>query len=252
LITPPEKISSRIPIREKQNAMTLRIHTIGILLAACTATASPTTAQDSETLVVFPNVGSLSDVIDAPQFSRPKTVEDAVQQAKRELSNVDFDEALFSPDRLTAVVTFLDEAINIFAADPDRHQLYALRADARRFNDSEQKAAINDLTVAISLAPENADYLVSRSSTWHSEDVDQAIADANRALQLSPQNPRIVRRLANALATDQRTQEALGMLTYAAAIHPKDGLISSSLVGCLLYTSPSPRDRTRSRMPSSA
>ena len=31
-------------------------------------------------------------------------------------------------------------------------------------------------------------------------------------------------------------------------IHPKRTLINS----CLLYTSPSPRDRTRSRMPSSA
>ena len=30
------------------------------------------------------------------------------------------------------------------------------------------------------------------------------------------------------------------------------GRIAGSLLGCLLYTSPSPRDRTRSRMPSSA
>ena len=34
---------------------------------------------------------------------------------------------------------------------------------------------------------------------------------------------------------------------------PADGVIANALVdGCLLYTSPSPRDRTRSRMPSSA
>ena len=31
-----------------------------------------------------------------------------------------------------------------------------------------------------------------------------------------------------------------------------DGVYSWQLSGCLLYTSPSPRDRTRSRMPSSA
>ena len=31
-----------------------------------------------------------------------------------------------------------------------------------------------------------------------------------------------------------------------------DAYIGDSLVDCLLYTSPSPRDRTRSRMPSSA
>ena len=29
-------------------------------------------------------------------------------------------------------------------------------------------------------------------------------------------------------------------------------LIGAVLIGCLLYTTPSPRDRTRSRMPSSA
>jgi len=32
----------------------------------------------------------------------------------------------------------------------------------------------------------------------------------------------------------------------------KEGLVIEQLMGCLLYTSPSPRDRTRSRMPSSA
>ena len=32
----------------------------------------------------------------------------------------------------------------------------------------------------------------------------------------------------------------------------KNGYINSKLYICLLYTSPSPRDRTRSRMPSSA
>ena len=32
----------------------------------------------------------------------------------------------------------------------------------------------------------------------------------------------------------------------------KPGFWSSKLSNCLLYTSPSPRDRTRSRMPSSA
>ena len=35
-------------------------------------------------------------------------------------------------------------------------------------------------------------------------------------------------------------------------IHPDDSLSEINPIGCLLYTSPSPRDRTRSRMPSSA
>ena len=49
-------------------------------------------------------------------------------------------------------------------------------------------------------------------------------------------------------------------LALALGIHPSIGGVISGLVGaiiaesltCLLYTSPSPRDRTRSRMPSSA
>ena len=31
-----------------------------------------------------------------------------------------------------------------------------------------------------------------------------------------------------------------------------ENLVGKQVIGCLLYTSPSPRDRTRSRMPSSA
>ena len=38
----------------------------------------------------------------------------------------------------------------------------------------------------------------------------------------------------------------------SAVMKAKDGKYSNSLQTCLLYTSPSPRDRTRSRMPSSA
>ena len=47
---------------------------------------------------------------------------------------------------------------------------------------------------------------------------------------------------------------AVGLLTAPDIISTKDAIIGILLVslGCLLYTSPSPRDRTRSRMPSSA
>ena len=39
---------------------------------------------------------------------------------------------------------------------------------------------------------------------------------------------------------------------YAVAVRKPDGEIFVQTETCLLYTSPSPRDRTRSRMPSSA
>ena len=44
-----------------------------------------------------------------------------------------------------------------------------------------------------------------------------------------------------------------GPAGYTAAVYAARAMLNPILVyGCLLYTSPSPRDRTRSRMPSSA
>ena len=40
--------------------------------------------------------------------------------------------------------------------------------------------------------------------------------------------------------------------TYECGVDPVGSGWSQTYVSCLLYTSPSPRDRTRSRMPSSA
>ena len=57
-------------------------------------------------------------------------------------------------------------------------------------------------------------------------------------------------------ASNVRPPKALGMSpdgTLSALGNDINGLISyTQLLVCLLYTSPSPRDRTRSRMPSSA
>ena len=41
-------------------------------------------------------------------------------------------------------------------------------------------------------------------------------------------------------------------LSFAEFMRGKYDLNNEEYIGCLLYTSPSPRDRTRSRMPSSA
>src|SRR5665811_2104019 len=64
-----------------------------------------------------------------------------------------------------------------------------------------------------------------------------------------------------ALAPDAADLEFLGefpvkgidvLIDAIASLYRGGSHITATLVGCLLYTSPSPRDRTRSRMPSSA
>ena len=48
------------------------------------------------------------------------------------------------------------------------------------------------------------------------------------------------------------TIKAIGYQWYWGYEYPDENIIFDSYMVCLLYTSPSPRDRTRSRMPSSA
>ena len=45
---------------------------------------------------------------------------------------------------------------------------------------------------------------------------------------------------------------SVGLLGAVNKLNAGEDLVGNKLQGCLLYTSPSPRDRTRSRMPSSA
>ena len=63
-------------------------------------------------------------------------------------------------------------------------------------------------------------------------------------------------RLARTLDKNQRIALQIGLIkNLAECFRGKDNdifLISNDSEICLLYTSPSPRDRTRSRMPSSA
>ena len=49
-----------------------------------------------------------------------------------------------------------------------------------------------------------------------------------------------------------QTKRSAGQSAIASAAYRAGERLYSEYYGCLLYTSPSPRDRTRSRMPSSA
>ena len=54
------------------------------------------------------------------------------------------------------------------------------------------------------------------------------------------------------LAYEQLLSEGFVAGRVGAGTYVADGLAAAAPGACLLYTSPSPRDRTRSRMPSSA
>ena len=56
--------------------------------------------------------------------------------------------------------------------------------------------------------------------------------------------------LVPAFAGEQSAAEEIG--AEVSVGYDTDYVFRGTLLGCLLYTSPSPRDRTRSRMPSSA
>ena len=53
----------------------------------------------------------------------------------------------------------------------------------------------------------------------------------------------------NQTSVEREEHEFMGLVAYEGGV---DSVRRQQIMSCLLYTSPSPRDRTRSRMPSSA
>ena len=58
--------------------------------------------------------------------------------------------------------------------------------------------------------------------------------------------------LREALGNDEPSHKEKPKMDKDGTVHNIPGKKAGSAYNCLLYTSPSPRDRTRSRMPSSA
>ena len=83
-----------------------------------------------------------------------------------------------------------------------------------------------------------------------------AIESYKKSLEFDPFNGAAHREIASMLGRMGRYEEALMHVNKAIEINPYDEFAISDhdihASDCLLYTSPSPRDRTRSRMPSSA
>ena len=78
-----------------------------------------------------------------------------------------------------------------------------------------------------------------------------------RSLYLDPNNPRFITKESDRVKEDKFLDSYVIKNTTRKMYDEKKDVynikqIVDSIKACLLYTSPSPRDRTRSRMPSSA
>ena len=81
----------------------------------------------------------------------------------------------------------------------------------------------------------------------------EAISRFDEAIQKTPDDVDAICGAAKTKIALERLQDAKTQLTTARSTFKSEMLVALWLgKACLLYTSPSPRDRTRSRMPSSA
>ena len=76
-------------------------------------------------------------------------------------------------------------------------------------------------------------------------------AEAKRMLGRTPGNIVAIRPLKDGVIADFEITEAM-LRYFIQKIHKRKSLIRPRIIICLLYTSPSPRDKRQSRMPSSA
>ena len=77
---------------------------------------------------------------------------------------------------------------------------------------------------------------------------EKALSEYQASVSADPTFTEAMHGLARALQNLDRLDEAIAVAQRITQIDPDDVMAYT----CLLYTSPSPRDRTRSRMPSSA
>ena len=86
----------------------------------------------------------------------------------------------------------------------------------------------------------------------NAEEIDKKLQPVHKSLFIES-NPSPVKYAAKLIGLcDDNVRLPLVTVLDETKAEVKKALISAELINCLLYTSPSPRDRTRSRMPSSA
>ena len=82
------------------------------------------------------------------------------------------------------------------------------------------------------------------------DDMLDGFVSAFPQVQHGSSDPRVIKRATNAKNPDEKVTLLIGNGSGHEPIAM--GFVGQGVLDCLLYTSPSPRDRTRSRMPSSA
>ena len=96
----------------------------------------------------------------------------------------------------------------------------------------------DDISRTVAMIPAGAKYVMESSSVWYG--LYRYLADTLK-LDVALSNPYNTKVIAASLKKTDRTD------AYHLA-----NLLRGGYIACLLYTSPSPRDRQKSRMPSSA
>ena len=108
------------------------------------------------------------------------------------------------------------------------------------------KLAGRTFTRAIGVYPEDADLLYGLAKAYAESDPPQMEEPLHTAMFSNPDHVPSLLLQAHNQADAEQYETANGILKAIFKINPHHS------ESCLLYTSPSPRDRTRSRMPSSA
>ena len=114
------------------------------------------------------------------------------------------------------------------------------------FADLIQEGNLGLMRAVDKFEPERGHKLSTYATWWIRQAITRALADQGRTIRLPVHMGDRIRQL---YRTARQLEQKLGRPAQPEEIAESMGLDS---LHCLLYTSPSPRDRTRSRMPSSA
>ena len=139
---------------------------------------------------------------------------------------------------------------SINSASPSQQQLSSLLElyQNGRFSDAEKLA----VSITNEFPKHQFGWKVLGAVLKQTGRVIDSLTAMQKSVKLAPQDVEAHSNLGVTLQELGRLDEAEASYTQAITLKPNYAEAHRNLGTCLLYTSPSPRDRTRSRMPSSA